>query len=118
MTADVPPPSDEGLARAELVVNEFADELLAEAGRLASRRKADQASAAHVDEAASWLYSRTVRRTRQALGTAGGVTAGIGGSSMVSFLAASDPNVTLIAGSAAVMGIGIAALVYGLTDGT
>ena len=54
-------------------VADFAQELLAEASRIAGRRAADEASPDHVGEAAAHLYATGASRTGTALTAGGGM---------------------------------------------
>jgi len=85
-----------------------------EAGRIALRHDADEASRDHVRSAAEHLYRSGGGRRQQVLASLGGTLAGIGGSAMVNFLQTSRPNSTAVGVSAAVLVGGVIAATIGL----
>lgn len=106
----LPPPSEpEGREEAERQVQQFVDELLAEAARIARRRDADEASSTHVRNAAANLYAGSGGRIAAGMSSLGGLVAGAGSSAMVSFLLAEkiDPLAVGISGGALAIGVGL-----------
>ena len=110
----LPPASQDGLTTAAQLASEFSSELLDEAGRIAKRVGAQEASPAHVRAAAAHLYQSGRSLNAQVLSTAGGVIAGGASSAMFSYLVADKPNISAIAVSAVVTLIGAVATTAGL----
>lgn len=110
----LPPASQRGFAAAELETNQFATDLMAEAGPIARRYGAEEASPDHVRSAAEYLYRSGGSRREQVLASLGGTLAGIGGSAMVGFLQVNPPNSTAVGLSAAVMVAGVIGATVGL----
>jgi hypothetical protein len=110
----LPPASQLGFSKAIEVTDQFSADLLAEAGRIASRYGAEEASADHVRSAAEHLYRSGSSRRQQVLASIGGTLAGGGGSAMVGFLTANKPNSVAVGLSATVMVAGVIGATVGL----
>lgn len=112
----LPEPSSAGYAESQLRVQEFADDLMDEAGKLADRYGAEQASPTHVREAASRLYRRQTSRRNQTIGSIGGLAAGTGASTLASLMITSEPNNFAVMTCALLTAIGAGAVVHGFSD--
>ena len=111
---NLPAASPRGFDAAARETNQFAADLLDEAGRIARRYGAEEASPDHVRSAAEHLYRSGGSRRQQVLASLGGTLAGIGGSAMVGFLQVNPPNSTAVGLSAAVMVAGVIGATVGL----
>lgn len=112
----LPPPSPAGYGESQSHVQEFANDLLDEAGKLADRYGAEQASPIHVREAASRLYRRQTSRRNQIIGSIGGLVAGTGASTLASLMITSEPNNIAIGVCALLSAVGTAAVMHGFSD--
>lgn len=110
----LPVASQKGFEKAKQVVDVFASDLLDEAGRIAKRFDAEEASAEHVRSAAEHLYRSGGNWRSQVLSTAGGVITGLAGSAMFSYLVAESPNTSAIAISAVTTVLAAIATTVGL----
>lgn len=114
MAKPLPPASEAGFEAAGQIVDEFSSDLLAEAGRIARRKDADEASARHVQAAADYLYSSATARSQQALVALGGLLAGGGAGAMTDFLVEDKINGVYVGICAAVLVFGIIFMMIGL----
>ncbi|HYI61523.1 MAG TPA: hypothetical protein VEW93_06930 [Acidimicrobiales bacterium] len=87
-----------------------------EAGKLADRYGAEQASPTHIREAVGRLYRRQTSRRNQIIGSMGGLAAGTGASTLASLVIAADPNSLAMLGSALLTAVGAGAMVHGFND--
>lgn len=110
------PISAAGLSEAEDQIRTFVDDLAAEAGRIAYRVGAEEASVPHVQRAAAHLYGSSRRRRNDVLTSVGGVVSGAGVSGAVSAALASPvtPWILIVAIVASL--IGAVVLTVGLTS--
>ena len=109
----LPPASDGGFRAAERAAQDYVEELLTSAAKVAKRVGAEEASAKHVRMAVEQLYRSGASWTQQAIGTTGALIGGIGGSAFFTFLQDSTPNATAIAISAATTLVGTAGVIVG-----
>jgi hypothetical protein len=91
--------------------------LIKEAGRIADRYGAEEASAVHVDQAANHLYRRSVSRRREATGALGGLFAGLGASTLVTFLLEEQTHIAGIGVSAVALAVGAGMFVWSFSNG-
>jgi hypothetical protein len=110
----IPAASDKGFAEAQAIVGEFSEELLQEAGRIARRYAAEQASPEHVKAAAKQLYTAHVSKWAQLLTNLGSIIIGVAASAFVSFLVDDAENDVGLAVSLAAFGVGVAMTAVGL----
>lgn len=107
----LPAASRRGFDAADRISQDFSAELLTEAGRIAKRYGAEQASPDHVRAAAEHLYRSGASHVQQAIGSAGGLVAGISGGVFFNFLQAAEPSKLGLGLSAAVTVIGASGVV-------
>lgn len=112
--AEDPPFSEAGLDEAEEYVRVFVSELRDEAGRVARRVGAEEASPDHVRRAAEHLYMNRPARWSQGAVALGGLLAGAGLSGVVSAFLTDPISVAVAIGSIVLTVIGSVMMTAGL----
>jgi hypothetical protein len=103
---DSTPFSEPAFDRLKYKISEYIVQLITESIKTSKRRQADNVSTSHVELASQYLVSSTSHKVFKHLGTLGGIFLGAGISNLLSMVTTSQYNITGIAISVILTGVG------------